>query len=100
MASRRRPIVLLLSVWLCLTFIFIHLGNCHASSTTAAQVFKFKPKYMQSSGHFLGFFPRRIPIPASGPSRKHNDDALQCPFSASAFSITYTPPTLHTSRDS
>ncbi|KAB2617310.1 protein IDA-LIKE 4-like [Pyrus ussuriensis x Pyrus communis] len=77
MASRRRPLVLLVSVWLCLTFIFIHLGNCHTSSTKAAQVFKFKPKYMQNSGHFLGFFPRRKPIPASGPSRKHNGIGLR-----------------------
>ncbi|CAN6567658.1 unnamed protein product [Malus baccata var. baccata] len=70
MASSRRPLVVLVSVWLFVTFIFIPLGNCHASPTTAAQV--FRPKYMQNSGHFLGFFPRRIPIPASGPSRKHN----------------------------
>ncbi|TQD79143.1 hypothetical protein C1H46_035303 [Malus baccata] len=75
MASSRRPLVVLVSVWLFVTFIFIPLGNCHASPTTAAQV--FRPKYMQNSGHFLGFFPRRIPIPASGPSRKHNGIGLR-----------------------
>ncbi|KAL6276815.1 hypothetical protein ACE6H2_020416 [Prunus campanulata] len=72
MASSRRPVILL--VCLFLTFIFTNLGNCHASRT--AQVFKLRPKY-QHSGHYLGFLPRRIPIPASGPSRKHNDIGLR-----------------------
>ncbi|KAE7998278.1 hypothetical protein FH972_002837 [Carpinus fangiana] len=67
----KRPLARLL--WLFLLFIFI-LGHCHGSRTTS--VFKFKPN-SQFSGHFLGFLPRRIPIPASGPSRKHNDIGLK-----------------------
>ncbi|KAI4317130.1 hypothetical protein L6164_025030 [Bauhinia variegata] len=66
----RRPVVLL--VWL-LLFIFI-VGHCHASRTT--NVFKFKPK-SQHPGHFFGFLPRRLPIPCSSPSRKHNDIGLK-----------------------
>ncbi|CAH8281911.1 unnamed protein product [Eruca vesicaria subsp. sativa] len=33
---------------------------------------------------FLGFLPRQFPVPASGPSRKHNDIGLS--------STTMTPP--------
>ncbi|KAH1079918.1 hypothetical protein J1N35_019679 [Gossypium stocksii] len=40
------------------------------------QCLQIKPK-PQYKGHFLGFLPRRFPIPASGPSRKHNDLGLQ-----------------------
>lgn len=67
----RRPLVRL--IWLFLLLVFI-VGSCHGSRVT--NVFKFKPK-SQYSGHFLGFLPRRIPIPASGPSRKHNDIGLK-----------------------
>lgn len=66
-----RPLVRF--IWLFLLLVFI-VGNCHGSRVT--NVFKFKPK-SQYSGHFLGFLPRRIPIPASGPSRKHNDIGLK-----------------------
>lgn len=71
MGQCRRPLILL--VWL-LAILFL-FGHCEGSRTTQ-QVFKIKPK-SQFSGHFLGFLPRRIPIPASGPSRKHNDIGLQ-----------------------
>ncbi|KAG2300694.1 hypothetical protein Bca4012_012439 [Brassica carinata] len=36
------------------------------------------------SVQFLGFLPRQFPVPASGPSRKHNDIGLS--------STTRTPP--------
>ncbi|KAL5555670.1 hypothetical protein UlMin_037906 [Ulmus minor] len=70
MGSTKRPVILLLSLFIVFFFIF---GHCHGSRTT--QVFKFKPS-SQLSGHFLGFLPKR-PIPYSGPSRKHNDIGLQ-----------------------
>ncbi|XVE83311.1 hypothetical protein DITRI_Ditri16bG0078700 [Diplodiscus trichospermus] len=65
-----RQLVLLL--WLFLTFTFI--VHCHGSRATS--VFRIKPK-SQYTGHFMGFLPRHLPIPASGPSRKHNDLGLQ-----------------------
>ncbi|KAK9950033.1 hypothetical protein M0R45_005539 [Rubus argutus] len=89
MAScRRRPVTkFLFVVWLFLAFIFILVNSSHCSrlSTQKKQqqeqqeldVFKLKPKNHKYSGHFLGFLPRRIPIPASGPSRKHNDIGLK-----------------------
>ncbi|KMT09205.1 hypothetical protein BVRB_6g133070 [Beta vulgaris subsp. vulgaris] len=41
-------------------------------------VFRFNPRPRYSnSGHFLGFFPKRYPVPSSAPSRKHNDLGLQ-----------------------
>lgn len=67
-----RQLVLLL--WLFLMFTFI-VQLCHGSRTT--NVFKIKPKSQYSTGHFLGFLPRHLPIPASGPSRKHNNLGLQ-----------------------
>ncbi|KAJ0041325.1 hypothetical protein Pint_27193 [Pistacia integerrima] len=55
--------------------LFISLfGNCHASRTTNLFNPKQNSKY---TGHFLGFLPRHFPIPASGPSRKHNDIGIQ-----------------------
>ncbi|KAB2055812.1 hypothetical protein ERO13_A11G055800v2 [Gossypium hirsutum] len=72
MVQCRRQLVLLL--WLLLIFTFLAC-HCHGSRLTT-NVFKIKPK-PQYKGHFLGFLPRRFPIPASGPSRKHNDLGLQ-----------------------
>ena len=71
MGLSKRPAALLL--WLFLLFFFI-AGHCHGSRSS--QVFKLKPR-SHNSGHFLGFLPRALPIPASGPSRKHNDIGLQ-----------------------
>ncbi|KAB1210294.1 Protein IDA-LIKE 2 [Morella rubra] len=68
MGVGRGPVVRL--IWL----LFFILGHCHGARTT--NVFKLEPK-SQYSGHFLGFLPRRIPIPVSGPSRKHNDIGLK-----------------------
>lgn len=69
----RRPPILLL--WLLLLVVFI-IGDCHGSRSSRIHDTTFKPK-PQNSGHFLGFLPKRMPIPASGPSRKHNDIGLQ-----------------------
>ncbi|XP_012571927.1 protein IDA-LIKE 2-like [Cicer arietinum] len=65
-----------LQISLLLLFILLLciFGYCHGSRTN--NVFKAKPKY-QHTGHFFGFLPRRIPIPFSSPSRKHNDIGLQ-----------------------
>ncbi|PSS26662.1 Protein IDA-LIKE 2 like [Actinidia chinensis var. chinensis] len=68
----KRPLVQLL--WVVLVFIFI-FGHCKGSRSS--NQFKVMRPKSQNSGHFLGFLPRRIPIPASGPSRKHNDIGLQ-----------------------
>ncbi|XAR73208.1 hypothetical protein NMG60_11007106 [Bertholletia excelsa] len=72
MGPWKRPLVQL--VWIATVFIFI-LGQCQGSRST--NLFKVKPNPPSHSGNFMGFFPRRIPIPASGPSRKHNDIGLQ-----------------------
>ncbi|GKV35453.1 hypothetical protein SLEP1_g43716 [Rubroshorea leprosula] len=72
MQCRRQVIILLLWLFFFLTFIGGHF--CHGSRTK--NVFKIKPN-SQYTGHFLGFLPRHFPIPASGPSRKHNDLGLQ-----------------------
>ncbi|KAB2008661.1 hypothetical protein ERO13_D10G105766v2 [Gossypium hirsutum] len=66
-----RQVVLLLWLFLILTFL-VHY--CHGSRTT--KVFRFHPK-SHYTGQFLGFLPRHFPIPASVPSRKHNDLGLQ-----------------------
>lgn len=63
---------LLLVLWL-LLFVFI-FGHCHGSRNS--NVFKLKHK-SQHHGHFFGFLPKRMPIPYSTPSRKHNDIGLK-----------------------
>ncbi|KAK8566139.1 hypothetical protein V6N13_021207 [Hibiscus sabdariffa] len=72
MAQCRRRLALL--VWFLLIFTPI-VWHSHGSSLTT-NPFKVKPK-SQHNGHFLGFLPRRFPIPASAPSRKHNGLGLQ-----------------------
>ncbi|CAL0305288.1 unnamed protein product [Lupinus luteus] len=64
-----------LTLMLCLILLFLCLmGHCYGSTTTT--ILKFKPKSQHHTGHFFGFLPRRIPIPYSSPSRKHNDVGL------------------------
>ncbi|KAF8011932.1 hypothetical protein BT93_I0149 [Corymbia citriodora subsp. variegata] len=65
-------------LWLFLLMSLLFLWHCHGSSRST-NVFKVNgdhPK-SQSIGHFSGYLPRGLPIPASGPSRKHNDIGLQ-----------------------
>jgi hypothetical protein len=70
MVLYRRP--KLLVIWL-LLILFI-LGHCHGSRTT--NVFKVKPK-SHHQGNFFGSLPKRMHIPYSTPSRKHNDIGLK-----------------------
>ncbi|XP_018490438.1 protein IDA-LIKE 4-like [Raphanus sativus] len=73
------PQALLLLLFFC--FFFIH--HCDASrALSPSSVFYINPnndhkKKTMRRDHFLGFFPRHFPVPASGPSRKHNDIGLQ-----------------------
>ncbi|CAK8578956.1 unnamed protein product [Lathyrus sativus] len=67
----RRP--QLLATWL-LLILFI-LAHSHASRTTT-NVFKVNPK-SQHQGNFFGSLPKRMHIPYSTPSRKHNDIGLR-----------------------
>ncbi|KAG4389750.1 hypothetical protein JHK82_015342 [Glycine max] len=67
-SRRHKTLLLLLILFLCI------LGHGHGSRTT--NVFKLKPK-SQHTGHFFGFLPKRIHIPFSSPSKKHNDIGLQ-----------------------
>ncbi|KAG5245018.1 IDA2 protein [Salix suchowensis] len=72
MVACRRPLTLIL----CLFFLFFvfFFGYSHGSRST--NVLNFKTK-TQEEGHFLNFLPRHLPIPTSGPSRRHNDIGLQ-----------------------
>ncbi|CAL9221378.1 unnamed protein product [Arabidopsis halleri] len=68
----------LLLLILCL--FFIH--HCEASRFSSSSVFYRNPNYDHNNnsmrrGHFLGFLPRHLPVPASAPSRKHNDVGIQ-----------------------
>ncbi|ESQ48027.1 hypothetical protein EUTSA_v10022275mg [Eutrema salsugineum] len=66
---------------LILCFFIIH--HCDASRVSSpSSVFYRNPnndhnKNTMRRGHFLGFLPRHFPVPASGPSRKHNDIGIQ-----------------------
>lgn len=75
---------LILLHWFLLMLIVCHGSRIKHDITT------FKPRSdPQNSGHFLGFLPR-MPIPFSGPSRKHNDIGLKSwgrsPWSSSSSS--------------
>ncbi|CAA7053055.1 unnamed protein product [Microthlaspi erraticum] len=72
------PQALILLV-LCFFFFIQHSG---ASRPLPSSVFYTNPnndhnKDTMRRGHFLGFLPRHFPIPASAPSRKHNDIGIQ-----------------------
>ncbi|ESQ31413.1 hypothetical protein EUTSA_v10005301mg [Eutrema salsugineum] len=64
-----------------LLLLLILLGSCNGARTST-NVFNSKPHKQEndvvssSSRQFLGFLPRHFPVPASGPSRKHNDIGL------------------------
>ncbi|CDP04758.1 unnamed protein product [Coffea canephora] len=72
MTHCRRPLIQLL--WLVVLIFFSIIGHSQGSRSTNA--FKLNPK-SQNSGHFFNSLPKRFPIPASGPSRKHNEIGLQ-----------------------
>ncbi|KAI4365520.1 hypothetical protein MLD38_021499 [Melastoma candidum] len=75
--------ILLLQLSMVVIIVFFLVGHCEGSSrsmmtTTAKANTRFKPRQPEEIGHFLGYLPRaEIPIPYSGPSRKHNDIGLQ-----------------------
>ncbi|EOA14286.1 hypothetical protein CARUB_v10027449mg [Capsella rubella] len=64
-----------------LLLLLLLLGFCNGARTNT-NVFNSKPRkehkdaVPSSSKQFLGFLPRHFPVPASGPSRKHNDIGL------------------------
>ncbi|KAK7270439.1 hypothetical protein RIF29_23572 [Crotalaria pallida] len=74
MGRSRRHLYLLLV----LLFLTLYLFG-HSYGSRNAQVFKVHPK-AQAPNHFLGFLPKAMPIPPSGPSRKHNDIGFQSSF--------------------
>ncbi|GMP25436.1 hypothetical protein CsSME_00002308 [Camellia sinensis var. sinensis] len=90
---KRHPPLLIQLVWVVMVLLLMFIvGDCQGSRSTSTTnvVFKVKPKTVTSQsqnsvgGHFLGFLPKRIPIPASGPSRKHNDIGITSSSSSSS----------------
>uniref|UniRef100_A0A7C8Z3J5 Uncharacterized protein n=1 Tax=Opuntia streptacantha TaxID=393608 RepID=A0A7C8Z3J5_OPUST len=93
MMSRRRRRALsvqLKGLLLCFSLLCLSISaKCEGFRSTHLHddddMFKFNPKQhrfpstSRNSAHFfLGFFPKRqFPVPASAPSRKHNDLGLQ-----------------------
>ncbi|KAI4294767.1 hypothetical protein MLD38_040904 [Melastoma candidum] len=60
-------------------FFFFFVRHCDGSTSSTTNVL-WPPQpddNPQGIGHFLEYLPRGIPIPYSGPSRKHNDIGLQ-----------------------
>ncbi|QCE08119.1 hypothetical protein DEO72_LG9g3144 [Vigna unguiculata] len=57
-------------------FVIYFVGHSYGSRHTY-QVFKVQPKAQTLPPNFFGFLPKAMPIPPSGPSRKHNDIGLQ-----------------------
>ncbi|EOY16668.1 Inflorescence deficient in abscission-like 2, putative [Theobroma cacao] len=73
MGRKRLVIVLWLLI---LVFIFL-FGQAHGSSRNS-HMFKVNPKsHRNSPRSFFGALPKAMPIPPSGPSKKHNDIGLQ-----------------------
>ncbi|PIN02930.1 hypothetical protein CDL12_24560 [Handroanthus impetiginosus] len=72
MAKRSKIIPILLA----LSFIFLHNG--HATKATHTQFVKIKPKtHTAPYTKYFGSLPKGVPIPPSGPSRRHNGIVLQ-----------------------
>ncbi|KAF7840081.1 Protein IDA-LIKE 2 [Senna tora] len=60
--------------------------SCEASRSST-KLFKWNPQSPHThTGHFYGFLPRRMPIPYSSPSRKHNDIGFRASISSSSSS--------------
>ncbi|KAJ1388452.1 hypothetical protein SESBI_39108 [Sesbania bispinosa] len=65
-----------LTVLLVMVFLLIHfVGHSYGSRHT--QVFKVQPKTQALPPNFFGFLPKAMPIPPSGPSRKHNSIGME-----------------------
>ncbi|KAL4334608.1 hypothetical protein GQ457_07G004810 [Hibiscus cannabinus] len=79
--SRRQQLILLVCQLLMLHLV-VSRGHGPTLATATATVLKVKPKSVYTAtGHFLEFLPRvrhtNFTVPASTPSRKHNDLGLQ-----------------------
>nr|KYP74816.1 Protein IDA-LIKE 2 [Cajanus cajan] len=59
-----------------LLMVIYFVGHSNGSRHTL-QVFKVQPKVEALPPSFFGFLPKAMPIPPSGPSRKHNGIGLQ-----------------------
>ncbi|KAI3464662.1 hypothetical protein Pfo_021325 [Paulownia fortunei] len=60
-----------------LVFFMIIFTCDHANGARHTQFLKVKPHTHNSpDSTFLGFLPKGVPIPPSGPSRRHNDIGL------------------------
>ncbi|KAL2324610.1 hypothetical protein Fmac_023668 [Flemingia macrophylla] len=73
----RRYIKVLLLLMLMLIYF---VGHSYGSRHT--QVFKVHPKDKALPPNIFGFLPKAVPIPPSGPSRKHNSIGLQSSMGA------------------
>ncbi|ESW15514.1 hypothetical protein PHAVU_007G078400 [Phaseolus vulgaris] len=72
MDTRYLNLVLVMLMLLVIYFV----GHSYGSRYTH-QVFKVQPKGEALPPNFFGFLPKAMPIPPSGPSRKHNGIGLQ-----------------------
>lgn len=73
MAKRSKPLLVLCTLVLLIMFL---VGPTNGSSRSKhTQFLKVKPKTTHNSHHgsFYGFLPKAMPIPPSGPSKRHND---------------------------
>ncbi|KAG2316859.1 hypothetical protein Bca4012_067762 [Brassica carinata] len=81
-SSRTHSMFFLLFTRTNFLFVLLLLGLCNGARTSKNNVFNSKSHkevngvVASSSQQFLGFLPRHFPVPASGPSRKHNDIGL------------------------
>ncbi|TKY51382.1 IDA 2 [Spatholobus suberectus] len=66
-----------LNVLLVLLLLVIYFFGQSYGSRHTLQVFKVQPKAKALPPNFFGFMPKAMPIPPSGPSRKHNDIGFQ-----------------------
>ncbi|KAL7090539.1 hypothetical protein ACP275_12G047300 [Erythranthe tilingii] len=78
-----RLYVVNINVLLVMMLLFCIINDCNASRKTnvletrpAAQVLLHQQNNNSAAGHFLHMLPKRK-VPASAPSRKHNDLGLQ-----------------------
>ncbi|KAK7343724.1 hypothetical protein VNO77_12712 [Canavalia gladiata] len=65
------------NVLLVLLLLFIYFVGHSYGSRHTHQVYKVQPKAKALPPTFFGFLPKAMPIPPSGPSRKHNSFGLQ-----------------------
>lgn len=64
---------LIIPIFLCFLFIFL---TDHTSDARYSQFLHSKPKTRNSPNMLFGYLPKGMPIPPSGPSKRHNDIGL------------------------